>query len=599
MKLHRPILSLFALLILLAAIGLNTWRPSSGRLNPNRSPASGPQAVALTGTDSASCVLDAAKPDLICNMDSIPAYFANVTPDGKYVAYIDYNNPKYGGLSDWIIRLDDCKTKIRIPGLTDPVPSPDGVLIATPNTPKTPHSGYALYHWSDIAAAEKSGQASQPKLAPSAFEPKIAASYESIGVLKPQDAAGKTTYRITGGAAVFNDFERVGKKINHAGPYNRPACKNINTAANPNKLPKISKDGKFIGNYITSDGVDRTQIYALHDDGSCSLALDLGIPTGKVEFSYDGKQIAFHVDSFAEDGEAHFATISRNMVKNVYVVDVDPVGEKLIPKGIRRLTNNTTAGSGSYYPSFDRQGRIVYIQQNINAAGKVSYAFQRVNPNLNASEPLFVNPTVSGCHTKAATAFFALGDLYECVCPVGKKLEASPTNALWSLGLNPSACQSLVQKHWAESKTKVKAKMLAQRNPGQDLDRVDELSINDLLAACPGPSTPGPTHPTLLGKAASLSNEVPDNGQRNPQQIFNSVCAECHNGSQQLNLEWNKLRTDPLMKSLIPEMIRRIGDPDDSKTPLPNDEESMPKGSRMNKTQARILIKALRALNSQ
>lgn len=596
---RRPIFSFLALLVLMTAIGFNQWS-SRGLHFGSRSPASLNNTLGNSAgdMDDQSCQLDPAKPDLICNMDSIPGYFANVTPDGKYVGYIDYNNPKYGGLSDWFVRLEDCKTKIRIPGLTDPVPSPDGLMVATPNTPTTPHSGYALFNWSDIEKAVKPGEATQPKLKPADYEPKIAASYESIGILKPADSNGKTTYRITGGAAVFNDFERVGDKISHVGAYNRPACTNINTPANPNKLPKISKDGKFIGNYITANGVNRTQIYALHDDGTCTLALDLGIPTGKVEFSYDGKHIAFHVDSFVADGDSHFAVVARNMVKNVYVLDVDAAGDKLVPRGIHRITNNTTPGSGSYYPSFDKQGHIVYIQQNISPDGKVNYAFERVNPDLNLADPLYTEPGSNGCRNKEANAFFALGNLYQCVCPVGKKLAAAPVSALWSLGLNHDSCVNLVRKHWDEKKALVKQNLSGQRSPSATASAIDSLSISDLLAACPGPSHAGPAHPVELGKTASLLNEVPDNGQRDPHKIFNSVCAECHNGSQQLLLDWNKIATNPTMKALIPEMIRRIGDPDDNRSPPPSVDEIMPKGSRMNQTQARILVKALRDIQT-
>jgi mono/diheme cytochrome c family protein len=519
------------------------------------------QAGLLADTKTDDCKLVGPKPDAISYIDAIPGYFANVTPDGQYVAYIDYHG-KGHGLSNWLVKFDDPKTKIRVPNLTDPVPSPDGQYIATPNTPETPHSGYSLFNLPQLINDQQSGKAVSPNVKAADFEPKIAASYESIGVLPAKKGEG-TTYRIVGGSAVFNDFKVENGSPVHVGAYNRAACKNINTASNPNKLPMVSKDGAFIGNYNTAlAGGGRTQIYALHDDGSCDLALDLGIPTGKVSFSYDGKHIAFHVDSFGSDRNNHFATV-QGLTKNVYVVDVNRQGDKLVATAIRRLTDNTRSGTGSYYPTFTKDGKVVFIQH--------------VDPDLSPSQPLFTDPSTH-C-TGTAASIMALGNLYSTVCSLnGKKLETNTDKALWTLSLDPKACEDLVKQHYQQAPTK-------------------GVSLNDLLAACPGASKAGPK-PAVYGAATKLVNEIPDDGNRSPKQIWQTTCAECHNGSQQMLFDWTKLGSNPTMKALIPEMIRRIGDPDDKNAAPLSADERMPYKSKLNDAQARVLIKALRDIEN-
>jgi hypothetical protein len=516
------------------------------------------------------------KPEKISYLNDIPGFFANITPDGKYVAYISVK----GKYINYLMRFDDPTTRIQVPFKTDPVPAPDvdspGGYIATPN------GGYALFNYDKLLRYEKQGHTVSPPIKPDLYDTKIQASYESIGVLK--EGGGTKTYRIAGGSAVFNDFEvqevNGQSTISHVGPYNRAACKNINTPQAPNKLPILSKDGKYIGNYTTAHNLDRTQIFALKDDGTCDLALDLGIPTGKIAFSYDGRHIAFHVDSFASDDNKHFTTNGPQVVKNVYVVDVNPENGKLVPTGIRRLTNNTKPGTGCYYPTFTRDGQVVCIQSDRTAKGDPVYSFHMIDPNLSPPEPLFTEKEATYCPncSREEAPHFMLGALMAEVCPTLGKLQSAEDQALWTLSLDPNACETLVRDDWEKKKSELLKNSKAAHSGEFTAASLDEVKLADLLAACPARGMPTRQEPTVYGKATLM--KVSDDPMP-PQSIFENRCQECHQkGGNAKPFVWNAID-----KKTAEDMIGLI------------ESHDMPYGgNKLGPTQAGILTNALKQI---
>jgi hypothetical protein len=57
------------------------------------------------------------------------------------------------------------------------------------------------------------------------------------------------------------------------------------------KLPILSKDGQEFGGLLNNSS---TSIFKFGDNYKCEVVENLGIRTGKISFSYEGRYIAFH-----------------------------------------------------------------------------------------------------------------------------------------------------------------------------------------------------------------------------------------------------------------------------------------------------------------
>ncbi len=386
-----------------------------------------------------------------------------------------------------------------LPGNIDPVPTPDGEYITLP--------GVEFY---DADSSE--GNPSSP----SKFRSTQQGPYQSIGLLNSSNA--EKNYRvITDMNPAVNGFKYKDIRVSGAKGTESFAvaadgvlCKTIDGQAAPNfKLPMISKDGFKISAYDLSTGT--TKIFSINPNNpeSCSLLVDLGMPTGKMEFNRENNKVAFHVDEGGATNGDWFMSPRYESRLNIYTYDLNS-------KEITRVSNNVKGNS--YYPSFRADGTIVYLH---NEPGK-DYAAIIADPSRGQRMKLPNDCLPSDENFQAAVA---LGALWMRVCNAAVSPALTPVNiALIPMSLSPEKCRALVKANWRQLKGVVGTNVAVKKSP-ELANSLSGISENDVIAACPSEEKP-----------TSRPEEVSDENQSAPPASVNipnmmANCAGCHHGA--------------------------------------------------------------------
>jgi len=314
----------------------------------------------------------------------------------------------------------------------------------------------------------------------------------------------------------------------------------------------ISKDGKRIAVFDTSVGV--TKIFELQTNGSCKEVLNLGIPTGKVEFNYQGTAITFHVDTYDKSYEGTtFGAPKITSTKNIYTMELKPSNGKLLPGKIKRITSNVKPGENSYYPSFTLDGKVVYIHgEHDSKKNSGHYSIRKVNPNLSSEAATnYLSPNISCGQITAAS--YALGELMQTICRnlVNQRTFTSSEAVLWSLGLDPDGCKKLVNRHWDKLEQDIKKNEKLLRTNRFSSGELSKVTKEALLAVCPkkAPAQKAHKRPHPIVHEAT--------GGKGPVKIlsgdnfFKHRCFSCHDGGSATHYEWNKLSLQEINKMLI------------------------------------------------
>jgi hypothetical protein len=469
--------------------------------------APGSGAAAGTDSDPPECRLQELAPERVSYPAGVPDYGARVSADGRYEFYTRDGKTH-------VVDLENPKTEVVIPGEVDPVPAPpSGGDHKSQYLAVSSGGNLEFYRTQDVVGAMASDKSTDltSKLKASDEKSGAGADSPSIGLLSSGSA--KPVYRVLTAGLSFDDYDtksKPWKSIRH----HDPVC----GESGRYRLPTLSKDGKEIAAYDTVDGT--TQILAVKDDGTCKLELNLGFGTGRVDFSYDGKSIAFHLDTYSdEDGGKRFKTVSAGAVKNVYVLQLNRQGGAVKPGELRRITDNAHPGEGSFNPTFSRDGKVTYTHLERDAAGFSRASFRTVNPKLSAPSDFLVMPQ-SNCRARMA-ARFALGSMWNSVCSDLIARLGPTEGALWTLSLDPKACAELVKKYWPSYASKAAADETLLR-PGQftkeDLAGLTETAV---LAACPQASSVQPRPPARVLEAIPASRKT-------AAQVFDQHCSDCH-----------------------------------------------------------------------
>jgi len=375
----------------------------------------------------------------------VPGFFFKVHPDGDIITFIEAEHNT----------MIDLNTGVELPtvGNIDPVWSPDGKFLTHPGggseedaATKTAkeaaaaeEQGLQFYPTKDVVDATKAGKYKEIKGANS----KLSGVYQSIGVNKDgsyniiSDADGVSMGN-------FNYSAEGGPKLN--GEIKKP-CANYPEMGTD--LPMISKDGKFLSAYDQKS--KSTKIYKLQGK-DCDLALDLGYGTGKVSFNKDSSQIAFHVDQFTEFQDGYFSGVGKDKVKNVVVLNLEESSNgSLKPTSWALASQNVKPGDGGYYPDFDKNGNIYYMEDIGN-----NFQFVKVNP-----KNLDFHDMESGLkfgkaheHTPECEASEAASDilakLWKDVCAKENQLPLDKYPEL-TAAIDPVECKKMVEAFYVDS----------------------------------------------------------------------------------------------------------------------------------------------------
>lgn len=336
-----------------------------------------------------------------------PNYFFRTFPDTNSVSY-------NGGGTNYILNLDT-GVKTSMPGKYDPVPTWDERMITTPN------NGMAFY---DVN-----------KLLSGADEPLIFEDSAHVGVyqsIASLNSDGSQIRVITdAGGVTAKDYliayERDGSvSINPMAPK-RKLCPDERI-----KLPMISKDGLYLAARDMNFSPPTSRVYRIEDDGSCTLIKDLGVEAGKVDFSFDGKELTFH-KGVSETSDVDYWSTS-SWVQDVYVYNFETDSTK-------KITNNSQ-GKTSYYPVWKRNGDIVYIDK----AEDGSFSFSLADPKKLDQDSSTIN-------TVDESYLIIIGEVWTKRC-VGVDRQDDHNSFLTALSMSKASCKVMIDEEWSLIKEK-------------------------------------------------------------------------------------------------------------------------------------------------
>ncbi len=342
-------------------------------------------------------------------ISGVPGYYFKPLSGGKWVAYTkrpfmistESKNDLFTTplMRNHLLNLETGES-IAIEGQVDPVPTPDEKILSFP---------YFLGDYANPKFAEHQFfsipdliRKSSKELSLILTDRKMPGTYQSFGQFVEN---GKTIYRIVS-ETVFERFtlesltrqdsprkesffiqeyelsefpgevgtaDTVGTlgKYGPVGTVSKPLLRPRFPAAQtlcPGKsfsLPMISKTGQLFA------GVDpytrEAKVVSLENHLLCRDVVNLGIPTGKVDFSYDDRMLTFHV-SWTRSSEVNETYL--NVPKERHNMDV--MTFDMVSKELRRATICRRKNANCYYPAFTKNGNIVYLEQNRETMG---YAF--------------------------------------------------------------------------------------------------------------------------------------------------------------------------------------------------------------------------------
>ena len=345
-------------------------------------------------------------------VSDVPRWFFKPLPDSAWIGYLGEGGNK-------LLNLETGRV-IPVPGNNDAVPTPDGRYLSVP--------GITLFSMAELL------DRSQP------VETRLAVAlhgeYQSPGIIAQSET--ETTYRFI--------VDQQGPKIRDFEVRHRGDAEASITAPGklrrlcPEKqlqLPMIAPNGHEFGAYDVQTG--STHILKINSDDSCESVLNLGIATGKLSFSYDGRYVAFHL--------AHREKFSRDafeVPEDVYASSVFIVDRKLLR--MARLTHNTI--SNAYYPAYRRDGSLVYLFKPYEKSGG-SFSFVVADPaRIHRWVPLAWITGWCDENRPACARSLALGGLWERVCSQHDKPISPVTASLHRMSLRSQNCTQLVSDHW-------------------------------------------------------------------------------------------------------------------------------------------------------
>ncbi len=284
--------------------------------------------------------------------------------------------------------LLDSKTgkKIEVPGDIDPILTPDGKILSVPQSmlfdPKTKtfgprpknYKGLEIYQgrvtdckWNPCSTSQKKiadiEASNEPYVMqvmtfylkdslekPVLIDRNTNYSYQSFGKLRKNGSI--TTYRMLfetqeGIRARDYTYDESSKTFSSNGPV-KPLCGGLRGS-----LPAQSKSGDEYSAYDAEKGV--THIFSIGKSGlDCKITETLPGMVGKVDFSPDGKRLAYHVDKIMDNNQTKNIIKSADEKSSIESVVFDRKTKK--PAIVAKSSN-----TNSYYPIFLDDNTIAYI----------------------------------------------------------------------------------------------------------------------------------------------------------------------------------------------------------------------------------------------
>lgn len=395
-------------------------------------------------------------------------YFIRGAPDTAEIGFATSN----GNI------LLDSKTgkKTEVPGTIDPILTPDGKILSVPQSllydPKTKkyspkpkdYEGLEIYQGRvsgcegacSLKEIEASGKPyviqvmtfySRDSLDKPLFIDKNASfSYQSFGKLRKNGSV--TSYRMLfetqeGIRARDYEYNEASKKLSPAGPI-KALCKSLR-----GYLPAQSKSGDEYSAYDAEKGV--THVFSIGKSGNeCKITETLPGMVGKIDFSPDGKRLAYHVDKTMDNNFNKNIIKSAGAISNIESVVFDR--EKKIPAIIAKSTE-----TNSYYPIFLDNNTLAYIDSTKVETWKQTPRFSIKLAELQElTTPKCPRCFESGTSEEQMAAF--IGVIRDKTCESNPKFYFKNGTPSFS-NLRVSQCQSVVDSCDSKCLSEIKAKI--------------------------------------------------------------------------------------------------------------------------------------------
>jgi hypothetical protein len=288
--------------------------------------------------------------------------------------------------------------RLRIPGKSDAVATPDGLYVTLPPRHGEPDNTLRFYPALPMLESLRAGGPSSMPEAELKYKPRGSrvwnAFAQSTGILKQQQQGDSeiTVYRVlfAGDASeAFRLVDVTARKRNDQTTLSAGAPKELcDGIFDAEATPALSKDARYIIANAKSSATDprpkSLRIYALSEDMKrCEEKLDFGFEAGRADFAFDNSMVAFHISRdkaqavFVADGVA-----PRNLTDVVVARLVKDAGGGIVDVGgMARVTTSTLLGRGAYLPSFFPDGRLVYVYNAVpSGSPSPTYKLKVVDP---------------------------------------------------------------------------------------------------------------------------------------------------------------------------------------------------------------------------
>ncbi len=469
------------------------------------------------------CELAVNKPIKSVMLPGAPSWFISANPDGKSVGVIMNGENRMFSMDE--VDENGEPKMINVPGDVDPVYSPDSWFFTSPG------KFYDAEVIPEMLSNEENAE-SLERLGDTSLH----SVYQSIGVLKT-DSKTKAEYIYIADPNSVQDniFGYLEYSIMSAtrNPTTKEKTlkevdKGILCKGFVGHTPMISSDGKYLS--IINDETMTTQILKVDTSkGTCSLMVDLGVPTGKVSFnmSEDPRKITFHVDKHNTTID-WFEGIPYNMSKDTYVMDFDVQNdgtkdEKWDIASLQRISNNNETGTGVYYPRFTRDGDIIAIKN----AGD-NYYLEKYDLS-NGTDASFdrnllypVSKEVYSCESpefQKFAAVYGLASIYAEICEDNQNSIREKDAVLTVLAMDKDNCESLVNKYFESGSGKIDSSKV--KNLSENKRRsIESITKEEMLGVCPESKAKDKDVDTLV-----VSNTVVAD---TPENAFRRNCSGCH-----------------------------------------------------------------------
>ncbi|MBL7543158.1 MAG: hypothetical protein JNL11_05045 [Bdellovibrionaceae bacterium] len=394
------------------------------------------------------------------NINTKASYFFRVFPNTDKVSFASQN-------ANYILDLNT-NALSKLPGNYDPVPLGEAVM-SVPNK----NQGMAYYSISEIL-----GGNSTPEILYNSESMK--GVYQSTGLISAGN--GFEIYGVI--AAGANDIQYQKIKVTYQPKLKvEPASEVLSLCQGRDiKMPMLSKTGQELSGFDVAAGVSK--IWRLDTLTNTCIEVDnLGMFVAKADFSYDSKQLVFHLSAngfiykLKEDKSGEIDWVESPAAEMSYSVFQYDRQTKILTK-----ISATQPGSNAYYPVYQKDGSILYAVTEPSG----QYRFELIRAHqikpgkmalLNSADPTRVN------------AILAIGKLWSLTCYPAYSITSPETLALIALGLEQKKCLDLIRDQWNPDShlNLIKSPDIISR-PGGGIvyrrDLVERLKTRDLVNIC-------------------------------------------------------------------------------------------------------------------